>query len=305
MGVATPCLAKGRLFFVVAKSESDLNFVRVYNAAKAEAEVHGDRVVLTGGKGKAHFRIQDESIREALRQSPNGLAVSVLRSEYLVENSFRQVHETGTPVVTFDSDFSEPYRSMRAGYIGTDNVELGRELARQAQKLRPQGGVAVILTGGLDDTNLNDRISGVRQQLVSGDAGSRWSLHARSPIPCRDNYEQALAQLRNMLDDPEVNVIISVGWWAEMAEGYASLVENYRAQLSRGDKVLVFAGAHPKQRELFAQRLSHVNIGLDFEEMGRLVYKYLVRLDKGRTIPEVTYTPMDILSQDCQYAPAR
>ena len=305
LGAAAPCLAAGRLFVIVAKSESDLNFIRVYNAARAEAEAGGDHVVLTGGMGKAHFRIQDEAIREAMRHEPDGLAVSVLHSGFLAENSFKLVHAAGVPVVTFDSDFTEPYRSLRAGYIGTDNVELGRELARQAQKIRPQGGMAAIQTGGLDATNLNDRIQGVREQLAFGADGSPWNVIARSPIPCRDNYDQALAQLENLLDDPQVNVIISVGWWAEMADGYASLVERYRRSLSRGEKVLIFAGAHPRQRELFAKRLSHVNIGMDFEEMGRLVYRYLSRLAEGGTVPEVTYTPMDILSQDCLYAPAR
>jgi ribose transport system substrate-binding protein len=305
LGAAAPCLGKGRLFVIVAKSETDRNFLRVYRAARSEAEAHGDRVILTGGKGKAHFRIQDESIRNVLRQEPDGLAVSVLHSRFLAENSFRLVQAAGIPVVTFDSDFIEPYLPLRAGYIGTDNVELGRELARQAQKIRTRGGVVAILTGGLDDTNLNDRIRGVREQLALGVSGAEWKLHPRSPIPCRDDYGQALNQLEVVLDDPEVNVVISVGWWAEMADGYADLVRRYRRSLSRGEKVLIFAGAHSRQRELFARRLSHVNIGLDFEEMGRLAYRYLARLADGGTIPEVTYTPMDVLSQDCLYAPAR
>jgi ribose transport system substrate-binding protein len=90
-----------------------------------------------------------------------------------------------------------------------------------------------------------------------------------------------------------------------MADGYADLVGRYRRSLSRGEKVLIFTGAHPRQRELFARRLSHVNIGLDFEEMGRLAYRYLARLADGGAVPGVTYTPMDVLSQDCLYAPAR
>lgn len=305
LGAVAHCSAAGRLFFIVAKSESDLNFMRVYEAAKSEAVAKGDRVVLTGGKGKAHFRIQDESIREAMRQEPDGLAVSVLHSRFLAENSFKLVHAAGIPVLTYDSDFTEPYHSLRAGYVGTDNVELGRELARQAQKLRPGGGMVAIQTGGLDDTNLIARIQGVREQLALGVSGSEWTLDPRSPIPCRDNYNQALGQLENLLEDPEVHVIISVGWWAEMSEGYAPLVERFRRSLGRGEKILIFAGAHPRQREIFAKRLSHVNIGLDFEEMGRLVYRNLSRLADGGSVPEVTHTPMDILSQDCLYAPAR
>lgn len=304
-GLAAPSHGAGRLFALVAKSETDRNFIRVFDAAKSEAEAHGDRVILVGGKGKAHFRIQDEAVREVLRQKPDGLAISVLHSQFLAENSFRLVREARVPVVTFDSDFTEGYRSLRAGYIGTDNVELGRELARQAQRIRPRGGVVAILTGGPDDTNLNDRIRGVREGFRFGEPGSPWTLLARSPIPCRDNYDQALSQLERLLDAPSVQVVVSVGWWAQMAEGYEPLVRRYRRSLGRADKVLVFAGAHERQLELFAKRLSHVNIGLDFEAMGRLVYRRLSRLAKGGTIPEVTHTPMTVHSQSCLYAPAR
>jgi len=165
--------------------------------------------------------------------------------------------------------------------------------------------MVAIMTGGLNDTNLNDRIRGVREQFGFGTPGSVWTMLPQSPIPCRDNYAQALNQLAVLLDDPTVDVIVSVGWWAQMADGYAALVRRYRPSLNADGKILVFAGAHARQRELFAKRLSHVNIGLDFEEMGRLAYRYLSRLADGEPIPEVTYTPMDVLSQDCLYAPAR
>lgn len=305
LGFGAPGLGKGRLFVIVAKSETDMNFVRVFNAAKTEAEARGDRMILAGGKGKAHFRIQDEEVRNVLAQKPNGLAISVLHSQFLADNSFKLVRDAGVPVVTFDSDFTEGYQSLRAGYIGTDNVELGRELARQTQRLRPGGGVVAIMTGGLNDTNLNDRIQGIVEQFNFDDPESKWTLLPRSPIPCRDNYDEALRQLEALLDDDSVNVIISVGWWAQMAEGYESLVGHYRRSLSRADKILAFAGAHPTQRKRFAERLSHVNIGLDFEAMGRLAYKNLSKLADGGTVPSVTYTPMRIYSQDCLYVPER
>jgi len=305
LGFGAPGLGKGRLFVIVAKSESDMNFVRVFEAAKTEAEAFGDRMVLVGGKGKAHFRIQDEEVRNVLAQKPDGLAISVLHSRFLAENSFKLVRAAEVPVVTFDSDFTEEYQSLRAGYIGTDNEELGRELARQTQRLRPEGGMVAIMTGGLDDTNLNDRIRGVIVQFDFDAPGSRWTLLSRSPIPCRDNYDEALRQLKALLDDESVSVIISVGWWAQMTEGYEPLVRQYRRSMSRADKILAFAGAHPTQRKLFAKRLSHVNIGLDFEAMGRLAYKNLSALADGGTVPSRTFTPMRIYSQDCLYTPAR
>ena len=300
---AAPCRA-GMLFVIVSKSLSDRNFIRVYEAALAEAVKNGDRMILIGGEGQAHFRKQDQEVSAILRRHPDGLAISVLRSDHLAENSIGAARDMGIPVIAFDSDFTPKYHYLRAGYIGTDNVELGRELGRQAKVHRQVGGTVAILTGGLDETNLEDRIQGVVQELGLGREGSPWRL-ARSPIPCRDDYDQSLKQLETLLDDPAVDVIISVGWWAQMARGYESLVRRYQRTLSNKSKILIFAGAAPRQVELFQKRLSHVNIGLDFEAMGRLAYQYLRTLAGGRTIPPVTHTPMRIFSQDCQYIPGR
>ncbi|MBG0791187.1 MAG: substrate-binding domain-containing protein [Desulfovibrionaceae bacterium] len=294
LGAAAPCRGEGRLFAIVAKSESDANFVRVYTTARAEAMLNGDTVILVGGKGEAHFRIQDAEVRSVLKRRPDGLAISVLRSNYLAENSFVAVHKAGIPVVTFDSDFTGRAMGLRAGYIGTDNRTLGVLLALEARALRPEGGVVAILTGGLDDTNLNDRMRGVRAGLGIGEENSGWTLSRRSPLPCRDNYDQALDQLELLLDDPEVDVIISVGWWAQMAGDYEQRMARYKGVLDSGRKVLIFAGAIDRQVKLLEKGLNHVNIGLNFEEMGRQVYLALKTLADGESIPPMTYIPVRV-----------
>ena len=296
LATGVPCLGSGKLFAIVAKSVSDRNFVRVYEAARAEAEGNGDRVILVGGTGKAHFRNQDAQIQTVLKLKPDGLAISVLHSKYLAENSFVEVRRVGIPVVTYDSDFTGEYSCLRAGYVGTDNRALGCVLAREARMFRPWGGKVAIMTGGLDDTNLNDRIQGVLNGLDIGGVESAWTLHDRSPVTCRDNYGQALNQLETLLDEPDIDVIISVGAWAQMAPEYEKLILRYKASLDNGEKILLFAGANSRQLELFEKGLNHVNIGLDFEEMGRLVYRELKTLAEGGDIPLVTYTPVTVFS---------
>jgi ribose transport system substrate-binding protein len=291
---SAPCLGKGLLFAIVAKSVSDQNFVQVYEAARAEAEENGDRVILVGGSGKAPFRLQDDHVRKVLDLKPDGLAISVLHGNFLAENSLVAVRAAGVPVVTFDSDFSEGYTHLRTGYVGTDNKNLGILLALEARRLLPEGGQFAILTGGPDDTNLNNRIQGVLAGLDAEGQHSSWTQYQRSPLPCRDNYDQALDQLEILLEDPAINAIISVGWWAQMARNYESRVSPYKALLDTHEKVLIFAGAAPRQRALLEKGLNHANIDLNFDEMGRMVYRALSQLTQGRNIPPVTYTPVRI-----------
>ncbi|BDQ34507.1 sugar ABC transporter substrate-binding protein [Pseudodesulfovibrio portus] len=289
-----PCLGEGKLFAIVAKSVSDQNFVRIYEAARVEAEENGDRIILVGGTGKAHFRIQDAQVQKVLELKPNGLAISVLHSCFLAENSFKAVRAAGIPVVTFDSDFSGDYTHLRAGYVGTDNMNLGVLLALEARRLMPKGGRFAILTGGPDDTNLIDRIKGVLLGLDTGGKQSSWTQYQRSPLPCRDNYDQALDQLEVLLEDPTIDAIISVGWWAQMAQDYERRISPYKPLLDSRKKILLFAGAAPRQRELLDQGLNHVNIGLNFEEMGRMVYRALSQLSQGNNIPSTAYSPIRI-----------
>lgn len=289
-----PCRSGGRLYAIVGKSATDLNFVRVYEAARAEALRHGDRVILVGGQCEAHFRIQDAEVSAVLKRKPDGLAISVLHSRFLAENSFVEVRRAGIPVVTFDSDFSHEYSRLRAGYVGTDNEALGQVLAREVRRLRPGGGCFAILTGGPDVTNTNDRIRGVMAGLFVGQPLHAWKQYPQSPLPCRDNYDQSLDQLENLLTDPDVDVVISVGWWAQMAKGYERRMGKYKAAFDSREKIVVFAGAIARQREMLDKGLGHVNVGLNFEEMGRLVYRALSRLASGGTIPPETWTPMNV-----------
>lgn len=284
----------GLLFAVVAKSVSDQNFVRVHRAANQEAARHGDRVILVGGSGQAHFRRQDQAVREVMTLNPDGLAISVLRGYYLAENSFAAVRRAGVPVITFDSDFEEGYTNLRLGYVGTDNHRLGVVLAEETHRLKPTGGRFAILTGGPDDTNLNQRINGVLSGLDVADPHSPWTQYRRSPLPCRDDYEQSLSQLEALMEDPSIDAIISVGWWAQMAPDYAERMAPYRQRIESGDKVLVFAGGDPKQLETLRMGLAHVNVDLDFEAMGRAVYRTLKKAAEGEPVPPVTHTPLRV-----------
>jgi len=155
-----------------------------------------------------------------------------------------------------------------------------------------------IMTGGPDDTNLNDRIQGVLTELGIGRLDSLWTLHRRSPIPCRDSYETALGQLEMMLEDPSVDAIISVGWWAQMAPDYNEIMARFRKPASGNQKFIIFVGGHPTQLAQFSKGLSDVNVDLDFQAMGRAVYTTLQRLANGDTIPQMTTTPMKVYRQD-------
>jgi ribose transport system substrate-binding protein len=65
-------------------------------------------------------------------------------------------------VVTQDSD---AVSSNRACYIGTDNVEAGRQAGELIKEALPQGGNIMIFVGTLDAANAQQRYSGIKEVL--------------------------------------------------------------------------------------------------------------------------------------------
>lgn len=75
----------------------------------------------------------------------------------MVDRLSRQI-----PVVITDSDVSG---SGRLCYLGTDNVEAGREAGKLIKELLPDGGKIMLFVGKRDAQNAVERIQGIREEL--------------------------------------------------------------------------------------------------------------------------------------------
>lgn len=122
----------------------------------------------------------------------DGLAVSVVDEDLMTPILDRARLELGIPVVTFDSDAPESERSY---YIGTNNSFFGRQLGRQMESLRPQGGTYAIISG--ESTNLQARANGIIQELIDQTANTdtTWEQLEGSPFDALNNQTLALEKM--------------------------------------------------------------------------------------------------------------
>jgi ribose transport system substrate-binding protein len=98
--------------------------------------------------------------RQVLEQNPAGICLSAARPE-LFQAEIAEAIARGIPVICVDADVPG---SKRVLYIGTDNVNAGREsLRRMAALLSNKGNIAVITIQG--QNNLDDRVDGVAGAL--------------------------------------------------------------------------------------------------------------------------------------------
>jgi ribose transport system substrate-binding protein len=67
-------------------------------------------------------------------------------------------------VVVFCADSDAP-KSDRACYIGTNNVDAGKQAGELIEQAIPGGGKIMIFVGTLDAQNARDRLSGIKQTL--------------------------------------------------------------------------------------------------------------------------------------------
>jgi len=304
---STNVLADGMTFGIAGKQVDDINFIAVWKSCLQEAQKYGDTCLHIGEKGPAHFRIQDKSIAEAINKGIDGLAVSVTNSEWLYKHALTTAVKKNIPLITFDSDLDKNHAHMRSAYVGMDNLQVGREMGRIAQKLRPQGGTVWLMSGVKYSTNLNKRLMGIRQTLsgnlqfpegkkLSGKGG--WKEHNRSPWYCWDDYARSLKQMKVTLTDPKVDVFISVGHWPIInADSYRQTISSIRNDVPDTHKKTIIIGVGellPEQMELLRENIVHAYISLDFEEMGRKSYHYLKKLAMGEKIPPVTHTGIKV-----------
>ena len=137
-----------------------------------------------------------------------GVAISVFNpdSRKLI-SAMRELSAKGVPVITVDGDVDLPTaRDARFGYIGTDQVMLGKELGKAAKVLRPDGAKMAFFVGRKSVPNAAERISGFHQGAGTGgnltevttqnDGGDR--------VKARENVERALDR------HPECNLLVGV-----------------------------------------------------------------------------------------------
>ncbi|WP_158228865.1 substrate-binding domain-containing protein [Chitinimonas sp. BJB300] len=297
---AVPVSAQDMVFGFAGKSLDDVNFLTAFQGFEDEAKKNGDRAINIGEKGPEHFRKQSESLATAITQNLDGIALSVTNSDWLVGEIIPAVAAKNIPVITFDSDFEPKHSRFRKSFIGPDNVEIGRDMAKLAKQFLPKGGTLSLMTGGQhvarQNPNLIDRMSGVRQELSGNSAHPKnqplhgeggWTETVDSPWYTNDEEKLAIKQVKMTVLNPKVDVMISVGHWPVVDEAaYRAMMTSALANLKKKPIIIVAVGAiSPEKKMLMDDKLIHGYVSLNFDQMGRLSYQNLRKLANGEKIP--------------------
>lgn len=100
-----------------------------------------------------------DALQQAVRTKPAGILISVSDADTLQREIDNAVH-AGIPVITMDSDAAVSHRLY---FIGTNNVDAGRQVGSRLIDKMSKGNVAVFTIPG--QPNLEERLRGLKEVI--------------------------------------------------------------------------------------------------------------------------------------------
>ncbi len=155
---AKPAEAKMRLAFITNNTADFWIFAR-RGCEKAQAEL---------GTFELEFRLNNDAtaaeqrriMDDLVSRGVKGIAISPIDPEN--QKPFIDELSATTTIVTCDSDIPA---SKRLCYIGTDNVDAGRQAGQLIKEVLPDGGKIMLFVGKKDTQNAKERIQGITEAV--------------------------------------------------------------------------------------------------------------------------------------------
>ncbi|WP_339911605.1 substrate-binding domain-containing protein [Symmachiella dynata] len=252
-------------------------------ARDAAAELKVEEAGLTVMVDRNDYEVEGQINK--LKQYANStdvaaVGISVTDAENAaIADELRHLRESGIQVVTIDSDVDrETARDARFAYLGTDNVQGGRELGVAAKGLLPNGGEYATFVGLKGAANAIERISGVADGLGT-------SMISKENMGDGGSADTARKNVRDALDrNPNLNLL--VGIWSYNTPAIVDIVK----ELGIREKVkIVGFDAEPPAIEAMADGMVDVMVVQNPYQMGYQGVKLLKAMveEDQATIDEI------------------
>jgi ribose transport system substrate-binding protein len=278
---------------------------------KAEEELGGKIECLYIGPGE-HGGGEDQlqMVNDLITRQVDGIAVSPSNAAGIV-SALVQAKAAGIPVLTWDSDLLPENQDLRIAYIGTKNYDIGVNLAKLVQEIKPDGGTICLQTGGAAAANHNERLQGIRDTLggMSGTTSpgeqltgqNGWTEVDGCPLYTDDDAARAVQQMEDVLAKyPDLDAYISTGAFTQWnPDAYRSVATKVKDRIDDQSLALVVADTLPMQMDLLKEGLSHGQVGQRPFQMGYETMNFLLGIvEEGKNPEDPTYTGLDVCTPD-------
>jgi ribose transport system substrate-binding protein len=308
MGSGAQAQVKKYTFALVPKNMNNPFFDQARDGCKkAEKELNGAIECLYIGPGEhGGGDEQVQVVNDLITKKVDGIAVSPSNSAAMGK-TLEAAKKANIPVLTWDSDLLDRDKALRIAYVGTYNYEIGVNLAKLAQQIKPSGGTICIQSGGAAAANHNERMQGIRDTLAgkksAASPGDRltgqngWREIDGCPLYTDDDFPRSVQQMEDILGKhPQLDAFIPTGGFPQfIPQAYRRVAEKHKARIDSGALALVVADTLPAQMDLLKAGLSKGQVGQRPFEMGYKTMLFLKDIKDGKAPPkDPTYTGLDV-----------
>jgi ribose transport system substrate-binding protein len=279
---------------------------------KAVSEIGADKVecFFTGPGEHGGGDEQVQIVADLIAKGVDGIGVSAANAAAMA-SVLGDAKAKGIPVITWDSDLLPENKDLRVAYIGTHNYDIGANIAKLVQKIKPNGGTICIQSGGAAAANHNERMQGIRDTLggmtgtespgvrLTGQNG--WTEVDGCPLYTNDDFPLSVQQMEDILGKyPDLDAFTPTGGFPQFVpDAYRAVAEKYKDKIASGKLALVVADTLPVQIDLMKEGLSAGQVGQRPFEMGYKVIYAIKDMHDGKPAPaDPTYTGLDVCTPE-------
>jgi ribose transport system substrate-binding protein len=278
---------------------------------KAEAESNGAFECMYIGPGEhGGGDEQVQIVQDLVTKKVDGIAVSPANAAAMAV-ALQAAKDAGIPVLTWDSDLLPENKDLRLAYIGTHNYEIGVNLAKLVQQVKPKGGTICIQSGGAAAANHNERMQGIRDTLAGKQSaespGDRltgqngWTEIDGCPLYTNDDFPLSVQQFQDiMAKNPNLDAFVPTGGFPQFVpDANRAAVGPYKDKIASKALALVVADTLPVQIDQMKEGLSLGQVGQRPFEMGYKTMFALKDVKDGKPAPaDPTYTGLDVCTPE-------
>ena len=276
---------------------------------KAEAELEGVTCEYIGPGEHGGGEEQVQIVLDLIARGVDGIAVSPANAAAM-GRVLGRAKEAGIPVLTWDSDLLPQDKEARVAYVGTKNYDIGVNLAKIVQGIKPDGGTICIQSGGAAAENHNERMQGIRDTLsgetsdqppgerLSGQNG--WTEIGGCPLYTDDDFPRSVQQMEDTLAaNPDLDAFVPTGGFPQfIPQAYRNVAGKYKDKIDDKSLALVVADTLPVQMEILKDGLSLGQVGQRPFDMGYEAMVFLKDIKEGKEVADPTYTGLDVCTPE-------
>ena len=199
LGAASmPVMAAGKTIAVSWKTFQEERWKTDAAAIKAVVEAAGDKYIDSDAQGSAQKQAAD--IEGLIAQKPDVIMVVAFDSDAILP-SIKKITDAGIKSIAYDVQFEDP----AALYVTFDNVGVGRLMAKEILKAKPEGNYAFI-KGDKGDPNATFLFMGQMEVLGAAIKAGKIKNVCETftdgwkPDNAQKNMEQCLTSTKNKVD---------------------------------------------------------------------------------------------------------